>query len=286
MKLSITFLPLIILIIAGCNNKPIEFKQSKYVTSFAQYSQRVKDTFHISVQIPLEYDEREERRYPTIVLLDGNFYFPMMSAVLHQYETAGLLPPMILISVGYDSFKMMDSLRSRDYLYPNALPSDELPAVGDGENFRAYIVEELLPRVDENYRTRREDRALLGHSFGGYFVLYALLRQAEENSRVFKNFISASPPLWYHEFYASQVVDKLKKRRAKNVLNIFLGVGGLEDSTWTVAPVKKLNDELVERNIDAIELQTKVYSELDHMDVGVLTFTKGLQHYYRRRGRP
>ena len=115
--------------LVGCSNQPVE-KSNHTVTTFRHYSQSVKDTFYISVQVPLEYDEQQERRYPTVVLLDGNFYFPMLSSSLHQYETARLLPPMILVSIGYNSFKTMDSLRTRDYLFPKALPSDELTTEG------------------------------------------------------------------------------------------------------------------------------------------------------------
>lgn len=279
------FTCLTIVIFTGCSQQSIE-KSDNSITTYRQYSEFVKDTFYISIQVPLEYEEQTERRYPTVVLLDGNFYFPMMSAALHQYETARLLPPMILVSIGYNSFKTMDSLRSRDYLFPAPLPSDELKTAGGGENFKRYIVEELLPKIDEDFRTRREDRTLLGHSFGGYFALYTLLSQVEEKSRTFRNFVSASPTLWYNDYYLNNLVEVLKKRREKNVLNVFLSAGELEDSTWTVGPVRKLNYDLVERNIDAVDLQIRIYSQLDHMDVGMLSFTKGLQQFYRRRGRP
>jgi predicted alpha/beta superfamily hydrolase len=272
-------------VLAGCGNQPLE-KTEHFTTTFRHYSEFVKDTFYISIQVPLEYNLQRERRYPTVVLLDGNFYFPMMSSVMHQYETARLLPPMILVGIGYNSFNTMDSLRSRDYLFPESLASDELTTLGGGENFEKYIVEELLPKIDEEFRTRGEDRSLLGHSLGGYFSLYTLLNQVEGKSRTFRNFVSASPTLWYHDYYLNRLVEALKKRREKNVLTIFLSAGELEDSTWTVGPVKKLNHDLVERNIDAVDLQIHVYNQLDHMDVGMLSFTKGLQQFYRRRGRP
>ena len=73
-------------------------------------------------------------------------------------------------------------------------------------------------------------------------------------------------------------------RREKNALNIFLSVGSLEDTTWPVNPVKKFNKDLMERNIDAVDLQLRIYNHLDHMDVGTLSFTKDLQHVYRKWG--
>lgn len=97
---------------------------------FTAYSNTIKDTFHISVQIPLDYQKNISKHYGVIVLTDANFYFPMLAPILHQYEKGGLLPPLILVGVGYKSLNLMDSLRVRDYLYPKSIPSDEIKAPG------------------------------------------------------------------------------------------------------------------------------------------------------------
>jgi predicted alpha/beta superfamily hydrolase len=40
----------------------------------------------------------------------------------------------------------------------------------------------------------------MGHSFGGYFTCYAMLRGIT-NYPLFNNYIAASPSLWYHDNY-------------------------------------------------------------------------------------
>jgi predicted alpha/beta superfamily hydrolase len=161
----------LLFILAGCASKdnPIENKDSRI--NFTQFSESVRDTFYIDIQLPTGYFENPDKKYPMVVLVDGNFYFPMMASISTQYEMAGLLEPSILVGVGYKSFKLMDSLRVRDYMYPKALPSDEMNAVGGGRKFYEYLTKELLPKVDAQFRTDR-NKALLGHSFGG-FALYA-----------------------------------------------------------------------------------------------------------------
>lgn len=136
-------------------------------TPGAVYSKAVKDSLYIQTQLPLAYGDSSTKRYPVAVVLDANFHFPMLVASVHQYEKAGLLPPLILVGVGYKSFAAMDSLRARDYLYPAALPADELKAPGGGESFRQFLSRELLPMIDSTYRTTTQNRTLLGHSFGG-----------------------------------------------------------------------------------------------------------------------
>ncbi len=93
-------------------------------TPRAVYSKAVKDSLYVQTQLPLEYGDSSSKRYPVVVVLDGNFHFPMLASSIRQYEKAGLLPPLIVIGVGYKSLATMDSLRVRDYLYPAALPSD------------------------------------------------------------------------------------------------------------------------------------------------------------------
>src|SRR5688572_17984605 len=201
------------LLLLSCSNKDDRHEHNHKEIKFEQYSEFVKDTFYIQVHLPNEYYSKPERKYAVAVLLDGNFYYPIMSSIVQQYEVAGLLQPMILVGVGYKSFKEMDSLRVRDYLFPKALPSDELESVGGGLDFFNYLTKELMPEIDETYRTEEGNRSLLGHSFAGYFVLYSLFNQTAGNKNEFQNFITASPSLWYNNFYMNQLPGRLAKTK-------------------------------------------------------------------------
>jgi uncharacterized protein len=159
-----------ILTLFACSN--IEKKENTHKALTQQipiFSKAVQDSFVLSVQLPEDYFKDTKVKYPTVYMLDANFHFPILAATVKEYEKAGLLSPMILIGIGYKSFKLMDSLRVRDYLYPAALPSDEITAVGGGKNFDAFIKTQIVPYIDSLYQTDRANRALLGHSFGGIF---------------------------------------------------------------------------------------------------------------------
>ncbi|PWU03539.1 MAG: hypothetical protein C5B52_03210, partial [Bacteroidetes bacterium] len=92
-------------------DKSSNIKQLK--EEWTLYSKSVGDTFVISIQLPENYNSDSNKKYPTVYLLDANFYFPMMASVFREYEKAGLLPPLILVGIGYKSFELMDSLRQR-----------------------------------------------------------------------------------------------------------------------------------------------------------------------------
>jgi predicted alpha/beta superfamily hydrolase len=265
----------------ACSDKEHNDDQNGIQIKFTQYSRFVNDTFHIQLQVPRDYYSKPDKKYPVVVLLDGNFYYPIMSSIVRQYEIAGLLPPVILVGVGYKSFIIMDSLRVRDYLFPKALPSDELESDGGGLNFYNYLTRELLPKVDGDYRAESANRTLLGHSFGGYFALYSLFHQATTNSNEFRNFISASPSLWYNNFYLNQLPEQLAK--AERPVGLFLSVGEMEDSTWSVKPLADVTREIGKRKIKGLEFNSRIYNHLEHMDVAILTFTKGLQEMVKAK---
>ncbi len=272
---------LFILVLSACQTTQKGEHDFKLSTEFALYSKEIRDTFHISVQLPLEYKEHPNKHYPVVVLTDANFYCPMLAPVLHQYEKGGLLPPLILVGVGYNSFKAMDSLRVRDYLYPKAIPSDEMKAPGGGQLFYQFITNKLLPKIDSNYRTENTNRTLLGHSFGGYFSLYALLEQLSQKRNDFKGFVSASPSLWYNNNYLFQLPQKLKTNM--DSLNLFLSVGDAETpKEWTVEPLKNMSKRLISSGQKNIKLNTEIYNNLDHMDAGLISFIRGIEMMYTK----
>jgi uncharacterized protein len=286
MRAVIPFLTFAILIACSPeNHKKHGQNDEESIVTFTQFSEIVKDTFFINVQLPKGYSENPGNpdRYPTVFLLDGNFYFPIMASTFCQYEIAGLLEPMILVGIGYKSFTEMDSLRVRDYLYPAALPSDEISAGGGGELFYHFLIHELLPKIDKQYRTDKNNRTLSGHSFGGYFVLYSLLNQLNNKTSYFKNFISASPTLWYNDFYLNQLPQQLDK--SIEHLGLFITVGQMEDSIWSVNPLKNLTAEIRKRNLEGLQFKSRIYNHLDHMDVAALSFTKGLQELATDKGK-
>ncbi|CAN5689323.1 alpha/beta hydrolase-fold protein [soil metagenome] len=280
------YLPLVLLLFTfGCtSDKEKAVVEKKYDDHFLLYSTAVQDSFNISIHLPNEYYDSTSKKYPVVYVTDANFYFPMLSAMLTQYEKGGLLPPLILVGIGYDSFESMDSLRVRDYLYPAALASDEMTTQGGGIKFYSFITDALIPHVDSLFRTSKNNRSLLGHSFGGYFSLYAMLNQVGNNRNDFNNFISASPSLWYHDFYLKQLTGKLKERSNKDSLGLFMTVGGLEDATWSLQPVTDLSKAIKDSAIGNISFETQVYNSLEHMDVGMLSFIKGLQKFYVQQG--
>ena len=281
--IAIYLLSLLLIISACGGSNTTKESPSASLKKFTCYSKTVKDSFYISVQLPLNYDKETKKHYPVVVLTDANFYFPMLAPIVHQYEKGGLLPPLILVGVGYKSFDLMNSLRVRDYLYPKAIPSDEMKASGGGQRYYQFITNDLLPKIDSNYRTETNTRSLLGHSFGGYFSLFALQQQISEKRNDFKGFVSASPSLWYNNNYLFKLPNQLESTPLKDTISVFLSVGSLETpKEWTIQPVENMSKKLGDSHVSKLKFSTTLYNDLDHMDAGLISFISGMEKMYAK----
>ena len=79
---------------------------------------------------------------------------------------------VILVGISYGGLGFANgNMRSTDY----TAPADEPEYWGGAETYQRFLADELLPRIDKNYRADPERRILLGQSLGGQFVLFSAL---------------------------------------------------------------------------------------------------------------
>lgn len=246
--------------------------------SFRLYSPTVGDTFTISVSMP---EGEPGRRYPVVYLLDANLYFEPMAAICRRYAEVGLLPPVVLVGVGYKNFTTMDSLRSRDYTFPVGLPEYEMPVSGGADKFARFLGEELPARLHDQIPMDSSRRVLMGHSLGGYYTLLHLWKDGQGEVPGFNGYIAASPSLDYNHNYLLQAFKKAGTGKANT--GVFVTFGGLEDSENKGDPSFIASGEALAQlrqsigQNPAMRIRAETYSNLGHMDTPLITFTKGLQ---------
>ncbi len=282
MKITLPTLTLLILLF-GCrevkeNNND---KNTNLKNSIKFYSTSVNDTFDISISLPNDYYSATKETYPIVYLLDANLYFDIVATIFKNYSEVGLLPPAILVGIGYKDMQSMDSLRSRDFTFPIAIPEYEMSLSGGADKFLSFINNELIPDNDSKYRVDKSKRILMGHSLGGYFTLYAMQQSLLNKNTMFHGYIGASPSTDYNHNYILKEFEKLTENNQTNIKS-YITFGGLEDeeeedSTQlkTNIVLSSLSKSLKENN--KINFKGDIYSNLLHMDTSLPTFVKGLQ---------
>jgi predicted alpha/beta superfamily hydrolase len=118
--------------------------------------------------------------YPVMYLLDGNNVMAELRDDWLGELNAG--SPPLLVMIGYDIDGTYDmTQRTRDYTGNTSAAFLEL------------LENNVKPQVQSRYAVDQSQQTLWGHSFGGLFVLYALL----ENPNAFQRWYAASPSLWF-----------------------------------------------------------------------------------------
>lgn len=255
---------------------PIEYKNVT-INNTEQHimsSKIVGDQFKICIALPKNYTETA-KIYPVIYLLDANIFFGIVTDTARLLQFGQEIPELVIVGIGYPDDRKHLHLRSRDYL-PTPY---NIPEIAGGANeFLAFILEELMPYIEERYRINSNDKVLIGDSYSGLFALYTLFHQPE----AFKRYIIGSPSIYwdnavmfdYENIYAS-THDNLQAK-------VFLSVGALEaiyepKFAAMVANVEKLTEILRSRNYHGLELTSHIFDNETHLSVIPATMSRGLR---------
>jgi predicted alpha/beta superfamily hydrolase len=188
------------------------------------YRSKILDEERIlMIRLPEGY-ESSKSRYPVLFVLDGEYFLkPVTAAVQFLSECDYLLSqPMIpqLIVVG-----VVNVDRDRDFT-PTRRTKDRslhFPSSGRAGEFLEFLEHELIPILDDRYRTC-PFRILSGWSLGGLFTVHTALNRPE----LFSVYLAVSPSLWWDD----QIVVKQMERmfREDKVIDkpLVITLGSLE----------------------------------------------------------
>lgn len=158
--------------------------------SFTIDSIALGETRRINVYTPPGYDMAGRVAYPVLYMPDGGMQedFPHVAGDVDAAIRAGAMRPMIVVGIE-------NTERRRDMTGPTTVASDRgiAPHVGGSTAFRAFIADELMPRVRRRYRTNGET-AIVGESLAGLFVVETFFEQP----MLFDTYIALSPSLWWN----------------------------------------------------------------------------------------
>ena len=160
-------------------------------------SQKLGEKREIKIQLPRNYEQNSEKRYPVVVVLDGDYLFEPVAGMVDYYSYWKDIPEMIVVGINQDGIRMEDTSYGE-----NSLPADK------GAKFFEFIGMELLASLDQKYRTANF-RMIVGHDFTANFINYYLLKQEP----IFKGYINLSPDLAPE--VANWVTDALESSESK-----------------------------------------------------------------------
>ncbi len=168
-----------------------------------------------TIDVSLPSRRSAGQTFPVILAVDGNLLFDVVQTAVHGRfaSTASVLPPSIVVGVGYpadEGFASFYARRNRDFHddWPMTDPlgqalhgifsaikqaegkPDLTMTAGGFSRFLAFLRDELLPSLARHYPIDLAGRhTLVGDSSGGHFALRALYDAASP----FRRYVAISP---------------------------------------------------------------------------------------------
>ena len=175
----------------------------------------------VTVYLPPGYDDRQERRYPVLYMMDGQNLFDPGRAFggnPWRIDTAAdrvigdrAAQPMIIAGVDHAGTGRIDEYTpTRD---------EKRKAGGGAEKFGSWLIGEVKPAVEQRYRTT-DVEAIGGSSLGGLVSLYLALK----NPELFSRAVVMSPSVWWDDRAVLRDVDAFRGPRPR----LWVDIGGRE----------------------------------------------------------
>jgi predicted alpha/beta superfamily hydrolase len=224
-------------------------------------------------------------RYPVVYLLDADYSFLIARNIADHLAEREHLRELIIVGIAYDGPLQYRRNRTRDYtpvFSPTGGYGPEMQKVsGGGPKFRSVLENELIPLIDDSYRTVHGDRCLVGHSYGGLFASWNLLATPS----LFQRYIVVSPSLWYHDRMMFRLLTDHAKRVASLPVRAYFAVGASEVNSERdmVDDLRKFTRQLRERKYKGFALDSDVLDDETHNSVFPRALSNGLRFVYEGR---
>jgi len=200
------------------------------LTGDIRYERGVTSTFlgnarDVIVYLPVGYSDSTTTRYPVLYMQDGQNLMDPGTSFAGEWgvdETAqrllrcGQMSPVIIVGVYNTGSRIAEYTQVSDPRYPGS---------GNADNYGRFLLQELKPRIDANYRTRASEPAgIAGSSLGGLVSLYLGYTHPEAFNRI--GAVSAS--IWWGN---KDITTRYAGLTSKPPLRIWEDIGTDEGST-------------------------------------------------------
>ncbi|MEN7551593.1 alpha/beta hydrolase-fold protein [Rapidithrix thailandica] len=280
------FTVLVLTLISFLSYGQVHFEKIDSIKNLEITSRYLGEKRAIEIYLPPSYPGLETKKYPVMYLMDGQEYFLHPVAYQRMLRFKDKSPEFIVVGINSDRKK-------RRKLYHQ-----------DASRFIDFLKKELIPLIDEKYRTLAEkERIYFGWEMAGGLGLEIFAN----HPNLFSAFFMASPthftedriaaldhslarnrlprPYLYFSKAPEEIYIEKSLRKVDSVLkmrnekNTFWKIDDLPDEDHYTTPLKTINNGLRDYFQDYNSLRFYSLKEFD--DFGDLD---SIKEYYRHRG--
>lgn len=207
---------------------------------------------------------------PTVVVLDGDYFFDVAVAAARALAGQGAICPLRIIGIGYGKpFGDAGNRRGRDYT-TSAAPEE--PDSGGAPAFLEHLNAALWPEMQRRFSIDAHRSVLAGHSLSALFVLFAIFQPQP----LFRRAIAGAPSLWWDNRNLLGHLTQLRERQATLPAEIYVGLGENETASMR-GDLALFHEQLATRPFADLRVTTERFPDRDHYNVLPDLFAGGLR---------
>ena len=231
--------------------------------------------YTINIFFPKDYD-KESKRYPAVYVLDAEYNFGCVAYITRRLIKNEDIPKVLLVGIAYDTdYEGFYEKRFRD-----STPESRIHGRNSGgaEQFTRFIEKELVPFVDQNYRTIPEERTIVGHSITGFYCVYVIFL----HPGLFNRYIIISPSLWFSDGIVFEYEEEFLSNHEDIDGSVYLAVGEDESQRMRDGSIN-LSDTLSKKEYPNLRFQFSLVQEENHRSLFPYAFSRGMRFIFSGR---
>ena len=270
------------------------------VQSFTFQSPSMGVRFSLNVGTPTGYKSGDGKKYPALIVTDGDFAFPGVNSAAGSL--AGTITPLFVVSVGTALDEGGDEhTRRRIYEFSppgwdrkdtfgqlvegfcRTLKTDDARCTGGAGKFLTAIATEMIPELAAKFPIDTAQLGLFGLSAGGFFTSWAIFQP----SSPFKKYLISSPAMAYGRGEIFRQEASYAASHQDLPVGIYLAAGTLEASDpqfegigEIVSGMSHLAGVLATRKYPGLKMTIEYHPGMGHSDVMATSVVRGLRTLY------
>jgi len=243
------------------------------------HSRVLNETRKIYVHRPKVDSADAGNRVAVLYVMDADNHFELLAQYADYLSRSDVMAMPKLLVIGIPNTNRTRDLTPTSSVtnYAGQPDSSAYKGSGGNEPFLRFIQTELIPTIDQTYKTKPY-RIFAGHSFGGLSALNCLLIHPE----LFDAYIAVSPSLWWDNGYLLRMTNDQLKDGARLNKKLFLSDGneGGNDSFFHKG-LLALEATLAKKQLTKLDYLYKHYPTETHMTEPIVAYFDALRFIFK-----
>ncbi|MFD1874849.1 alpha/beta hydrolase-fold protein [Hymenobacter bucti] len=236
-----------------------------------------KRFFYVHVPTSGSAASATKKRYPVAYVFDADAQFASTVSMLQFLSTHynSVCPEMMVVGILHEN-RRKELTPTHAEVIPPYWDAASTQASGGGEQFLAFIEQELMPYLDRHYPTQPY-KLLMGHSLGGLAAMQTFVH----HTPLFNAYVCLDPSMWWdNQALLRDAKAALETRRFAGT-SLYLGIAHTVDDDLDLNTIQadttfdtkhlrsllQLQGYLEKNKQNGLNYQGKYYANDSHMSV-------------------